>query len=154
MQLITILPLSEKGASHGLAKVASIGIAIGTAAIIALIASILYLTRRRWLPSARKNRATIVETKPELDETPTGSNFTGIGTTDSVNSRYNEYYNSHLSTPGGAMLDTLAVEADGSHCFPPEMYDPSTSRPEVQGDSRHPVELAGRDRTLYHELVG
>lgn len=156
-KLVTILPPTQNESSHGLAKGAIIGIAVGAAAFIAFIASILYLTRRRWLPSARKNRATIyepVETKPELDATPTEVKFTGMGTADSVNHKYNDFYSSNASTPAGTVQKTTAVEADGSRRFPLEMYDLSIMRPEVQGDSRSPVELAGRDRGLRHELAG
>ncbi|ERF72236.1 hypothetical protein EPUS_02123 [Endocarpon pusillum Z07020] len=137
-QLVTILPPSEKGSSHGrLAKGAIIGIGVGTAAIIvALIATFLYLMRRRWLPSAPKIQVTTnapEETKPELDAQQT-PNFSGMGTPVSLN-----------STP---------VEAKGSQRFPREMYDPSIIRPEVQGDSRRPVELAECARVVRHELSG
>ncbi len=145
-RLVTILPPSEEGSSAArLAKGAIIGIALGTAAIIALIATVLYLMRRRWLPSTLKTQVTTnapEETRPEL----------GVDTRVSMQDKFSDYYSSAAPTSAGTPLNCSAVEAKGSQGFAREMYDPSIIRPEAQGDLRRPVELAECARVVRHEL--
>lgn len=157
-RLLTILPPSEKGSSHGrLTKGAIIGIGVGTPAIIvALIATILYLVRRRRLRSAPKTQVipnAPEETKAELDAKQ-NPNYSGMGTPVSTQGIFSDYYSSTAPRSAGTLLSCTLAEAKGSQRFPGEMYDPSITRPEVPGDSRRPVELAECARVVRHELGG
>lgn len=121
-QLVTILPPSEKG----LAKGAIIGVVVGALVFIALIAGLLYLTRRKWMPGTRNENITTwepVETKPELG-----------------------------AAPAGIVLGTAAVEAESTPSYPQEMFNPAIRQPEHQGNSRHPAELEDRSRNGAAEL--